>query len=233
MTVNRCRIETIDKVNDHVYHIVLQPADPFCFEAGQYLSVVMGEKDKRPFSIASKPGNPKIELHIGATEANPYALEVVQKCQQEGELDVEIGLGEAQLRTATGRPVLLIAGGTGFSYVQSIALQLAEVAPEREVHLYWGGRNNQSMYADAAMQAWAGANDNHHYVPVIQNPDEDWQGKTGYVHQAAMNDIDNLADYDIYIAGHFDMVKAVRDDFVAKGALLEHMYADAFSYIRD
>ena len=51
------------------------------------------------------------------------------------------------------------------------------------------------------------------------------------VHKVVMDDIDNLADYDIYLAGRFEMVAAVREDFVAQGALVEHMYADAFAFI--
>ena len=231
MSANRCTLTSLDKVNDHVYHIRLQPAEPFQFEAGQYLQVVMGEKDKRPFSIASAPGDAQIELHIGATEANPYAMDVVKRLQADGALDAEIGLGQAQLCEDSNRPVLLLAGGTGFSYVQSIALHLAETKPDHKVVLYWGGRHNQSMYADAKMREWADNHNGFEYVPVIQHPDEGWTGKTGYVHQAVMEDIDNLCDYDIYIAGHFDMVKVVRDDFVAEGAVLEHMYADAFAFI--
>ncbi len=46
-----------------------------------------------------------------------------------------------------------------------------------------------------------------------------------------MHDIDDLAPYDIYLAGRFEMVGAIRTDFVKHGAVLEHMYADAFAYI--
>jgi aquacobalamin reductase/NAD(P)H-flavin reductase len=60
---------------------------------------------------------------------------------------------------------------------------------------------------------------------------EIWQGKTGLVHNAAMDDIANLEDYDIYLAGRFEMVGIIRGDFVKRGALLEHMYADAFAFI--
>jgi len=46
-----------------------------------------------------------------------------------------------------------------------------------------------------------------------------------------MNDIENFESYDIYLAGRFDMVGAIRTDFVERGALVEHMYADAFAFI--
>jgi aquacobalamin reductase/NAD(P)H-flavin reductase len=46
-----------------------------------------------------------------------------------------------------------------------------------------------------------------------------------------MKDIKHLAQYDIYLAGRFDMVGAVRRDFIAQGADINQMYADAFAYI--
>ncbi|GAL13453.1 NAD(P)H-flavin reductase [Vibrio astriarenae] len=63
---------------------MLHPDTPVLFKAGQYLTVVMGEKDKRPFSIASSPcrHEGELELHIGAAEHNAYAIEVVEAMQQ-------------------------------------------------------------------------------------------------------------------------------------------------------
>jgi aquacobalamin reductase/NAD(P)H-flavin reductase len=47
-----------------------------------------------------------------------------------------------------------------------------------------------------------------------------------------MNDIVSLAPYDIYMAGRFDMIGIVRDDFLAHGAIRENMFADAFAFIK-
>ncbi len=75
------------------------------------------------------------------------------------------------------------------------------------------------------------------FIPVIENVAENtgkndvWQGKTGLVHQAVMHDIISLEPYDIYLAGRFDMVGLIRSDFIEHGALVEHMYADAFAFI--
>lgn len=232
MSAQTCKVNKLVQVNDHVYHIELACSQAFTYQAGQYLQVIMGEKDKRPFSIASAPHQAYIELHIGATKENSYAMQVVDLLKDKGQFEAEIGLGQAHIRSDSQRPVLLIAGGTGFSYVQSIARHLANINYAQPVTLYWGGKNEHSLYADEQMQQWQADNPNFTYVPVVELPPENWQGKTGYVHLAAMDDICNLGDYDIYVAGHFDMVKIVRDDFVAKGALIEHMFADAFAYIR-
>jgi aquacobalamin reductase/NAD(P)H-flavin reductase len=231
MTAITCKVTKLDKVNKHVYLVELDAKEPLLFAAGQYLQVVMNEKDKRPFSIASAPGGHSLQLHIGATEGNSYATEVIDQCVALGELTVEVGFGNAQLKEDSDRPVILLAGGTGFSYVQSIALQLAHIKPGHKVLLYWGGRHPQDLYARQAMGKWERSHNARQFIPVVEHPDDHWQGKTGYVHKAVLDDINNLNDYDIYAAGHFNMLKAVRDDFVAHGALIDHLFSDAFTYI--
>ena len=231
MSAIKCQLQQLQQVNDHVYHIKLDTEQPFSYAPGQYLQVVMSEQDKRPFSIASAPYESHLELHIGATQSNSYAMEVIEQLTQQGELTVEVGLGQAQLRTDSERPIILLAGGTGFSYVQSIARQLAQLQVTRPVYLYWGGKSEQSLYAHQQMMAWQ-QQENFHYIPVLEHPEADWQGERGLVHQVVMAKHADLNKFDIYVAGHFDMVKAVRDDFIAQGAELDHMYADAFAYLK-
>lgn len=232
MSAITCKVTKLEKINDHVYIVELNAGQAFTFNAGQYLQVIMGEDDKRPFSIASLPGETSLQLHVGAMPGNSYATEVIERCQSRGELDVEVGFGEAQLREDSERPVILLAGGTGFSYIQSIALRLAEVKPRHKVLLYWGGKNRQALYASESMTAWQQAHDEFEFIPVIEQADENWQGKTGYVHLAVLNDIKDLRHYDIYAAGHFEMIKIVHDDFIAQGAVRQHMFSDAFAYIK-
>ena len=91
--------------------------------AGQYLNFVINDEDKRPFSIVISPNNDLIELQIGAFVADSYPMQVIDKIKQcfsdNHNVTVEIALGNAQLRTESERP-LLLAGGTGFSYIKSI-----------------------------------------------------------------------------------------------------------------
>ncbi len=49
------------------------------------------------------------------------------------------GLIHAWLRDDEERPLILIAGGTGFSYARSILLTALAHNPNREVTIYWGG----------------------------------------------------------------------------------------------
>jgi aquacobalamin reductase/NAD(P)H-flavin reductase len=230
-----CQIQSLSSLTPHVYKILLKPSEKVDFIAGQYLNFVMSDEDKRPFSIASSPNSDLLELQIGAFVADSYPMQVIECIKasfDSGEaVTIEIPAGNAQLRTESERPLLLLAGGTGFSYIKSMFEYLSEQKSQRHIKVYWGLREESAVYELEKTIATIAKLPNASFIPVVENADANWKGETGLVHQAAINDIVNFESYDIYLAGRFDMVGAIRTDFVENGALLEHMYADAFAYI--
>ncbi|MFY8275530.1 NAD(P)H-flavin reductase [Pseudoalteromonas sp. SSDWG2] len=228
---------SISPLTEFVFKVTLAPNEPAQFEAGHYCQLVLAEKDKRAFSIASRPSQQhEIELHIGASGADSYAMQALEHLREHHangtKATLEVGLGVSQLRLDCSRPIILLAGGTGFSYVKSMADHLAEVGCNRPVFFYWGVKHEDALYAKEEMQAWAASNPHFTFIPVVEQPQGQWHGHTGLVHHAVMKDIVSLEPYTIYMAGRFDMIGAVRDDFIAQGALREHMYADAFAFIK-
>ncbi|MGF1685189.1 NAD(P)H-flavin reductase [Photobacterium japonica] len=233
----KCEVKSVTSLACNTYRILLVPTQPVDFKAGQYLLAVMGEKDKRPFSIASSPcRDGELELHIGAAEHNPYAMEVVETMKAalaSGDtVEVEAPHGDAWVRDDSDKPLLLIAGGTGFSYVRSILDNCLSRGVSQPIFVYWGGRDLCQLYANDELQALAAAHKNLTYVPVVESASADWQGKVGNVLDAVNSDFISLSAYDIYICGRFEMAGAAREQFSAeKGADRERMFADAFSFI--
>lgn len=234
-----CQIQALSLLTPNVYKVLLKPNEKVDFIAGQYLNFVMSDEDKRPFSIASSPNSDLIELQIGAFVVDSYPMQVIECIKASyaagTAVTIEIPLGNAQLRTESERPLLLLAGGTGFSYIKSMFEYLAEQKSQRHIMVYWGLREESAVYELEKTIATIALLPNATFIPVIENISEasqqTWQGKTGLVHQAAMDDIVSFEPYDIYLAGRFDMVGAIRGDFVEHGALLAHMYGDAFAFI--
>ncbi|MGB1262324.1 MAG: NAD(P)H-flavin reductase [Cognaticolwellia sp.] len=226
-----CQVVSLTSLTEYVYKVLLKPSQTVDFAAGQYLNFVMSDEDKRPFSIASAPGAELIELQIGAFGADSYPMQVIERIKANAEVTIEMPFGSAQLRGESERPLLLIAGGTGFSYIKSMYEYLAQQGSSRKVIVYWGLRDSTACYELEKTTDIVKSLADGTFIPVIETPSDDWQGATGMVHKKVMADISNLADYDIYLAGRFEMVAAVREDFVKQGALIEHMYADAFAFI--
>lgn len=237
MTI-KCKVKSIEPLAANTYQILLHPEQPVSFKAGQYLMVVMGEADKRPFSIASSPcrHEGEIELHIGAAEHNAYAIEVVESMKQAlasgGDITIDAPHGEAWIREDSQRSILLIAGGTGFSYVRSILDHCISQSIEQPIYLYWGGRDEAQLYAKQELVEIAAAHAHIEFIPVIEDALPQWTGKKGNVLQAVSEDFESLADFDIYIAGRFEMAGAAREQFTQnKQAKSDHMFADAYAFI--
>lgn len=233
MTILSCKVTSVEAITDTVYRVRLLPEADFSFRAGQYLMVVMDERDKRPFSLASTPSEQGyIELHIGASELNLYAMAVMDRILKDREIVVDLPHGEAWLREDDDRPLVLIAGGTGFSYVRSILLTALERNPQRDIAIYWGGREEKHLYDLSELEALTLQHPNLRVEAVVEQPEEGWQGGTGTVLAAVMQDYGTLAGHDIYIAGRFEMAKIARELFCnERSAREDRMFGDAFSFI--
>lgn len=228
----QCKVEKIETLTDTIKRIVLIPHSPLSFIAGQYLQVVMGENDKRPFSIANCPRDDgSLELHIGAEPGNQYAGQVIEKMQSNELINVEGGLGIAHLRQIEPQATILLAGGSGFSYTLSILQQLLSQPLQAPVFFYWGTRTKQDMYAFAELETLAKQHPLLSFIPVIEKPAPDWTGKTGWVHQAVLDDIQDLASFQVYVAGRFEMAKVVREDFTNLGLPANALFGDAYAFI--
>jgi len=237
MTI-KCKVKSIDPLACNTFQILLHPETPVAFKAGQYLLVEMAEKDKRPFSIASSPcrHEGELELHIGAAEHNAYAHEVVEAMKSAladgSDIHIDAPHGEAAIVEDSTRPMLLIAGGTGFSYVRSILDHCISQNKANPIYLYWGAKDECQLYAKQELAEIESQYSNIHFVPVVEEASQQWQGKVGNVLQAIESDFASLAEYDIYIAGRFEMAGAARERFVEhRQAKRDHMYADAYAFI--
>lgn len=202
MTTLSCKVTSVEAITDTVYRVRLVPDAAFSFRAGQYLMVVMDERDKRPFSMASTPDEKGfIELHIGASELNLYAMAVMDRILKDRQIVVDIPHGEAWLRDDEERPLILIAGGTGFSYVRSILLTALARNPTRDVTIYWGGREEKHLYDLAELEALSVNHPNLRIEPVVEQPEEGWRGRTGTVLTAVLQDHGTLAGHVFILPG--------------------------------
>ena len=133
-----CNVTAITALTSAVYEVVLSPDTAIQHQAGQYLKVIMGDDDARPFSIANPMHESnELTLQIGAHPDNPYAWQVLEQLRQSESIVIDAPHGNAFFRD-NQRPLLLLSGGTGFSYTYAILQQALKTDPERNIQLFWG-----------------------------------------------------------------------------------------------
>lgn len=228
----QCRVSACEQLTTMVYRVILELPEALAIGAGSYLQVVMSEQDKRPFSIATAAGSQRqLELQIGALPDNPYAYEVIERTRQQGSLLIEAPLGNACWQGDSERPLILVAGGTGFSYAWSILQSYLATDKQQPITLYWGVRSEADLYYHQRLQQLSEHYDHFYYRPVVEHASDSWCGAQGLVHLAVLAEQTDLAEADVYVAGRFAMVRVVRDSFHAQGLPLSQLYGDALAYL--
>jgi CDP-4-dehydro-6-deoxyglucose reductase len=234
-----CRVARLEPLAPDVMRVWLRlPAvEEFPFRAGQYLDVMLADGGRRSFSIASPPHDAGlIELHVRRVSGGEFTMQVFERLTPGALLRIEGPLGQFVYRDpedpATRAPLILVAGGTGFAPVKAILRHVLEGGALRPVHLYWGARHAVDLYEDCWVRERVARFGNCHYTPVLSMPagDEAARYRSGFVHEAVLDDFADLSTAEVYAAGPPAMIAALRASLPAHGLAAGSLYFDSFEY---
>lgn len=207
-------------------HLRLPAAEEFRFQPGQYIDIMLPGGRRRSFSIASPPHCPRVlELHVRRVVGGEFSAPLFDENTRGSLLTIEGPLGQFIYRPGDA-PMLLVGGGTGLAPLLCILRHVLENGIERDMTVYWGVRGERDLYAHAALEELAGRSTEGavgrpaarvRYVPVLSEPSSDWPGRTGWLHEAVLEDIVDLEKYDVYAAGPPAMIAAIRQEFALRG----------------
>jgi CDP-4-dehydro-6-deoxyglucose reductase, E3 len=208
----------------------------FKYRAGQYVEFILRDGARRSYSMANAPEHlgspPAIELHLRHMPGGKFTDHVFVAMKEKDILRLEGPFGSFFLREDSDRPIVLLASGTGFAPIKAIVEHLQVQGIARPVLLYWGCRTKADLYQHEWALAAADAMPQLRYVPVLSEarPEDEWRGRTGFVHEAVMTDLPDLSGHEVYACGAPVMVDSARRDFVARCGLPEEaFYADSFT----
>ena len=230
-----CRVQKIERVADDVIVLSLKlPANErLQFLAGQYIEFLLKDGKRRAFSIANAPHDDGfLQLHIRLIEGGEFTGHVFAGMKEKDILRFQGPYGSFFLREESAKPAILLAGGTGFAPIKALVEHAIHKHIARPLEIYWGARNRAGLYLPQLPQQWAATHDRIRYIPVLSDaaPHDDWQGRTGLVHRAVLEDHADLCGYQVYACGAPAMIDAARAGFVAQGLPPEEFFADAFTY---
>ena len=230
-----CRIADMQRLNHDVMQLKLKlpSTDRLQFLAGQYIDLLLKDGRHRSFSLANPPhADEYLELHIRHVEGGEFTSEVFDHMHVKDILRIEGPHGQFFLREDSERPIIFMAGGTGFAPVKAMIEHALAAGMTRPMHLYWGARSREDLYMHDYVEMLAAQHAHIRYTPVLSEPkaEDNWSGKTGYVHDAILADYADLGSFEIYAAGPPVMVYAGRDHFPDRGLDLAHYISDAFEY---
>ena len=232
------RVSTLEKKSHDVMQVRLQlpAADTFRYHAGQYIEFILRDGARRAYSMANAPHTQTtaagVELHIRHLPGGKFTDHVFGAMKEKEILRVEGPFGSFFLREDSDKPIVLLASGTGFAPIKALLEHMQFKGITRPTTLYWGGRRPDDLYMHQWVVELAAQMPQLRYVPVVSDalPEDQWTGRTGFVHQAVLDDFADLSGYQVYACGAPIVVESARTAYTAqRGLPAEEFFADSFT----
>lgn len=137
--------------------------------------------------------------------------------------------GTLHLRKDTGRPVIIVAGGTGAAPFLSLLEYWFENGFERnnQIYFFFGVRAKRDLFYDARFRAWE-KEKKIRYIPALSSPaaGDQWPGETGFIQTVLEKHFPAQFDADAYLAGPPIMVRETVKVLNAKGIGKDRIHFD-------
>ena len=229
------RVVKMEKLADDVMRLSLKLADGqrLQYLAGQYIDILLSGNQRRSFSLSTSPlSDELLQLHIRHVPGGFFTDHVFNKMQEKDLLRFRGPYGMYFLREDSDRPAILVAGGTGFAPIKSILEYAFAKRTTRPLHLYWGVRAKRDLYLPDLPQAWAREHSNFKFTPVLSEPrpEDHWDGRQGWVHEAVAKDYPDLSRHEVYASGPPPMIDAIKGMVKKHGLPEDRLYYDSFEF---
>jgi CDP-4-dehydro-6-deoxyglucose reductase, E3 len=167
-----CRVERMEKLADDVMALWLKlPSNErLQFLPGQYIDFLLKDGKQRSFSLANAPDEDALlELHIRRVPGGSFTEHVFSTMKAKDIMRIHGPLGSFFLRESD-KPIIFLAGGTGFAPIKSILAHAFQHGIDRQMVLYWGVKTRADLYMGALAAEWQAAHANLSFIPVLSEP---------------------------------------------------------------
>lgn len=223
----RAQVQSISPLTENIARVILAPEEFVPYQAGQYLQILFAGEALN-YSIANAPlGSQQYELHIRHNLCNHPLL---VHMQEQGSVVLRLPFGVCHTnQLEKDRPIIFLAGGTGFAPVKAMIEQLlASTDPciaSRPFELFWGARSQNALYLEQTLRLWEAKAAHFRYFPFLAETNQESLVSTLFAKHPK-----GLKEWQIVISGPFDMVYSTRDALLQHGVLEQHLFSDAFAF---
>lgn len=238
MRVEKKIARVIEKkqLNKSYWWFELEFEEEFKFEAGQYVSVKVGEKgERRSYSIATAPSGKKIGLLVkilpdGVGGRFLSALKVGEKVEVLGPLGrfvvEKTGSTSEKINiSAKGghgeeKSFVFVGAGSGIAPLKAMVedqLQNRSRGRDCGLVLVWGMRYEEDIFWKKEFEGLERKYKNFRFILTLSKPGKGWQGKKGRVTDV-LEEMKLAGGMEFYLCGSNQMVEDCQKVLVDKGA---------------
>lgn len=206
----------------------LLPVRTFPFKAGQFARLTFGSLLSGSYSMANRPDERLLEFHVPLLPGGVLSRYVASDLRIGDVVTVEGPYGDAHLRDHPGRPLIAVAGATGYGRIRSIVRTALATRRTGRVHLYLAFAAERDVYCADDVAALKARHPRLDVQVIVAEAEGGGRWRRGMAHRAISADLVSLRDAVMYVAGPPPMVEAVKAMAAGRGVSPAFVFADAF-----
>jgi NAD(P)H-flavin reductase len=226
------RVKTIQKLSPEVTRLVLQPATPLYYHAGQYVTLRRADGLSRSYSLASVPFlDTALEFHVRRMTDGRMSNWISDELKEGDDLEFQGPNGSCFYSTDDPeKPMLLVGTGTGLAPLYGILRDALFSGHKGDIRLYHGSRHSPGLYLKQRLFDIADQHRNFWYQPCVSSGDVPPDCKAGRASNVALEDIEDLTGWSVYLCGDSSMVRDTQRKAYLAGATTHDIHSDAFEF---
>ncbi|MDH6576286.1 globin domain-containing protein [Kitasatospora sp. MAP5-34] len=211
--------------------LTLAPDHPYPYRAGQYLSLCSPRQPEvwRPYSIANAPrADGTLELHVRRVPDGLLSTSLVNDVLPGERLRIGAPLGDCVLEPHPARPLLAVAGGTGWAQIKALIDELAAqgraLCGVRRTTVFLAARSEADQYDLPAVRELAARHDWLDLVLATPAPGAGRE-RASELLRDGLRARGGWAGHDIHLSGPPDLAPEITElllDLGAEPELIRH-----------
>jgi NAD(P)H-flavin reductase/hemoglobin-like flavoprotein len=211
--------------------ITVQTSEPIPYRAGQYVSVETPQRPRlwRYLSPANAPREDgTLEFHVRAVSSGWVSRAIVAHSRIGDTWRIGPPMGRMSIDRASGRDLLMVAGGTGMAPLKALIEDLAAQEKPPRTQVFVGGRTWEDLYDFGALRKLSYSNPWLDVIPVVEQDEEDSGAESGTLADVVTR-YGAWADHDVLVCGSPSMIRATVSRMLVAGTPLDRIRYDPFT----
>ncbi|WP_386722522.1 2Fe-2S iron-sulfur cluster-binding protein [Litoribrevibacter euphylliae] len=237
--VDTARISHEAQVLDHFMLnadvLCLRLDTDFKWQAGQVINCVKDDTVIRSYSIASRPMDGVVELHIRIYPDGRFGQWAKHQLKVGDRLRIEAPFGECVYDPACYQQnMLMVATGTGLAPIYGVLKEALANHHQGQIELYVASGDYQGFYYLDKLEALAQAYPQLRLHKVVRRRDSVLEEaaleevKEGHVEDVVLAEHSSLKDYRVYLCGAPTMVEQLKKACFMRGVKMQDIQCDPF-----
>jgi len=208
-------------------HLQTPRSNRLRFLAGQSVALGLPGDISASYPVASCPCDDRnLQFHIRQRAGDAFAARVFEGLGGADTVQIEGPRGSFVLNEESSRPLVFIAGDTGFAPIKSLIEHAMALDAAETLHLIWIAAGRSGLYLDNLCRSWGDALDNFRYTPLTAPGALSDAAVLQGLLQPVLQGLSHLADCDVYLAGPGPWANAAEFQLLEHGLPREQLFVN-------